>query len=104
MSRHFAICSREMRCKRLRDKTIVAFLYNTGLRQLKCSISNVVIDLNERKAVAKTFKEKHHQARVYWDEETNRLLARCSKFQKILGRRIAGVQALFISFNTATDP
>ena len=42
---------------------------------------------------------------MYWDEETNRLLERWLEVrERILGRKDSGTEALFISFNTATDP
>jgi len=65
----------EMYPKELRNKTIVAFLYNTGLRlgeMLSLNLDDV--DLNEKKATARTFKRKNHKREVYWDEETNQLL------------------------------
>ena len=96
----------EMYPKELRDKTIVAFLYNTGLRLGEMLNLNIdCLDMKERKAVAKTFKRKHHKREVYWDEETNRLLERWLEVrERILGRKDSGTEALFISFNTATDP
>lgn len=96
----------EMYPKELRDKTIVAFLYNTGLRLGEMLNLNVDdIDLSERKALAKTFKRKQHKREVYWDDETNRLLERWLEVRdRILGRKDSGSEALFISFNTASDP
>ncbi len=59
----------------LRDKTIVSFLYATGVRLGELLSINVDdVDLIERKMVIKTSKRLNHQREIYWNDKVNDLL------------------------------
>lgn len=59
----------------LRDRTIVTFLYATGVRLSEMiSIDVGEINFEEKKAVCKTFKRNNHKREIYWNGETNEIL------------------------------
>lgn len=85
----------------LRDKAIAAFLYATGVRLSEMfSIDVSEINLEERKAVVKTFKRKNHRREIYWDQNTNELLGRWINVRgKIMGKAVCQSNALLISLS-----
>lgn len=88
--------------KDLRDKTIFAFMFATGVRLGELlSIDAGHIDLEVRKAVVKTEKRRGHEREVYWDERTNELLKKWLEVRsKILGRHNIITGALFINMSS----
>lgn len=61
----------------LRNKTIIAFLYVTGLRLcefLEMTLSDM--NMSERSANIRTYKRKNHRRTIYWDHRTHELLVR----------------------------
>jgi len=88
--------------KDLRDKTIFAFLFATGLRLGELlDIDAADIDLDRQKATVKTEKRKNHYREVYWDDSTNELLKKWEVVRKkILARHGINQGALFINMST----
>lgn len=90
----------------LRNKAVLSFLYATGLRLgefLSLNVSD--LDMEERKALVRTFKRKNHKREVYWDEETHGWLKRWLDVRgQVLGRAGLGCEALWISMDTAKEP
>jgi site-specific recombinase XerD len=86
----------------LRNKAIILFLYATGLRLSEMIAINVSqLDLNNKKAVAKTYKRQNHYREIYWDDKTNDLLKRWIETrEKIMERGRCRSDALFISLAT----
>jgi site-specific recombinase XerD len=61
--------------KDLRNKCMLSFLYDTGLRLGEfLSIDIGAIEMDKRQCIVKTFKRKNHKRAVFWGDETNRLL------------------------------
>lgn len=89
----------------LRNKTIVAFLFATGLRLGEMmEIDMDSLDMEERKVNVRTFKRRNHHRDVYWDDETHRLLVKWIDVRaKMLSKFSSASPALFISFNSV-DP
>ncbi|MFA6171954.1 MAG: tyrosine-type recombinase/integrase [Patescibacteria group bacterium] len=89
----------EFYSEQLRDKTIIAFLAATGLRlgeMLAMEIGQ--IDLDDKKATARTFKRTNHFREIYWDDETNRLLKNWLEVrEKYMEKANFQSNALFIS-------
>ncbi|MFH0892479.1 MAG: tyrosine-type recombinase/integrase [Candidatus Falkowbacteria bacterium] len=89
----------------LRDKTIISFLNATGLRigeMLAIDVSQ--INLEEKKAVVRTFKRRNHKREVYWDNDTNDLLAKWIDARERLSIKATyKSNALFINLST-TNP
>lgn len=86
----------------LRDRTIITFLYATGVRLSEMiSIDYPDIDFDEMKAVCKTFKRTNHKREIYWDENTNELLKKWVEVRnKLESKSIYKSSALFISLST----
>jgi len=92
--------------KELRNKTIIAFLYATGVR-LGELLSLNVDDLNLERmvAVVRTFKRHDHKREIYWDEETNRLLGKWLETRAhVLRTQGSGCEALWVSMDTSRPP
>lgn len=90
--------------KELRDKTIVALLYNAGQRigeLLSLDVDD--IDTVNKKGLSKTFKRKNHKREIYWDDVTNELIKKWLPVREAILKRegLPGLEALFISMNTA---
>ena len=87
----------------LRDKTILSFLWDTGVRIGEMGAIDVSqIDLEKRKAEIKTFKRTNHQREVYWSEETNQLLKKwIDARQHLIMISKYKSNALFISISTS---
>ena len=90
----------------IRNKAVLSFLYATGLRLgefLSLNVSD--LDMDERKALVRTFKRKNHKREVYWDEETHGWLGHWLNVRsQILARAGLGCEALWISLDTANEP
>lgn len=90
----------------VRDKAIVALLWDTGMRIGECLSLNVGdINLEKMEGEVRTFKRKHHRRVIMWTRETSNILARWLEYRNyILRENNSGCEALFISQNTATEP
>lgn len=87
----------------LRNRTILSFLYFTGVRigeMIAIDISQ--IDLKNKKATIKTYKRHNVFREVYWGAETNYLLEKwLTVREKILLRSKNSSNALFIAMPPA---
>lgn len=85
----------------LRDKTIVTFLYATGVRLSEMISINVSeVNLEEQKAVCKTFKRTNHKREIYWDDNTNELLKKWIEIRdKLESKSLYKSNALFINMS-----
>jgi site-specific recombinase XerD len=90
---------REFFPEELRDKTIVSFLWDTGVRIGEMLIIDASqIDLENKKAVIKTFKRNNHKREIYWTNETNLLLASWLEVRsQLIQKAKIRSNALFIS-------
>jgi site-specific recombinase XerD len=88
--------------KDLRDKTIISLLFATGMRlgeMLSLDVSG--IDIENRRTEIKTFKRKNHKRQIFWDDETNVLLAKWLEVrERLLDREKIDATALFIALDT----
>lgn len=96
-------CFDEFFPRDLRDKTIMRFLFLTGLRQCEMrSIKTSKLDIHKRQAYVKTFKRKNHFRWVYFDDETARLLTIWLEVRdRVLERSRTASDWLFISLNSS---
>lgn len=87
----------------LRDKTIIALFFDTGLR-LSELVSLDISSLNmlERFLNVRTFKRRNHHRDLFWTDETHRLLTAWLDLRQGILERNDGVgsNALFVSLNT----
>lgn len=74
--------------KDLRDKTIISFLFATGVRLGEMlSIDIFDIDTEKMKGIVKTKKRKNHHREIYWGIETNNLLKKWLEIREKLLER-----------------
>jgi len=86
--------------KELRNKCIVSFLFNTGVRVGELlSLDITDIDIEKKKGIVVTKKRKNHQREIYWDEETNNLLKNWLDVRKKIMDRFSNYSnGLFVNF------
>lgn len=86
----------------LRNKTIVSFLFTTGIRLGELMSINVGdLNFDDRFAQVKTFKRKNHIRAVYWPEYVNDLLQKWLHVREILlEKHRMDSEALFIALDS----
>jgi site-specific recombinase XerD len=95
----------EFQPEQLRNKTILAFLYYTGVRLGELLAIDVdQIDFKNKKAKIKTYKRHNHCREVYWGEELNNLLQRWLPIrQSIADHFHTSSSALFVAMATSPN-
>ncbi len=90
----------------VRDKCLVAVLWDTGVRIGECLSINVGdLDLSKMEGEVKTFKRLNHRRTIFWTKETGLILARWLEYRKeILKDAGTSCEALFVSLNPSSTP
>lgn len=88
--------------KDLRDKCILSFLYDSGVRLGEFLLIDMKdLDLAERYCAVKTFKRKNHRRIIFWGDETQRLLLEWLKIRRaIIERAQIATDALWIGIGS----
>lgn len=99
--------------KELRNKTIIYFLYFSGIRIGEClsiDLTDLELDRIDDKgypaprAKIQTFKRKNHTRFIYWNTETNRLLRKWLEVrQGLLDHNFLKTQALWVSLHQTSQ-
>ncbi len=86
----------------LRDKTVLTFLYATGVRLSEMiSIDVTEMDFQEMKTTCKTSKRTNHAREMYWDTKTNELLRKWVRVRnKLESKALYRSSALFLNLST----
>jgi integrase/recombinase XerD len=85
----------------IRNKTIVSFLCDTGVRIGEfLSIDAGDLNLENMKCVVKTSKRVNHQREIYWTERTNNLLKKWLTIRNEYLKTKKNCEALWIAMDT----